>query len=157
MIGPKYDRPKKPTPAEERVIYEGVTFRDGGVCVKCLRRHPIHGVNRDHRQGRGRGGITRPSDLQLLCGSGTTGCHGWKTNNPREATRQGYTVPSRIEPSDWPARRFFATGRGTQRLGWCLYSDDYQVTEISDDEARARMGDFYPDTDELPTNEGSEQ
>lgn len=140
MIGPK---PPKLTRAElaraEREARALVTGRDGGVCVKCLRVDPVFGVSWDHRQNRSQLGKWRASNGQLLCGTGTTGCHGWKTTNPAEALDEGYTVPSYADPAEWPARRWFATPFGTVRLGWCLYDDAGQVTEIDELDAIERM------------------
>jgi hypothetical protein len=135
MIGPKIP---KPTKAEENDAYELCTLRDRGACVRCRRVHPIWGVNRDHRMGRGVGGRTIIENLQVLCGSGTEGCHGWKTRNPEKAVREGYTVPSWADPAEFPAARWFPDGP-VLRLGWCLYRADGTVHEIPEAEALARM------------------
>ncbi len=134
MIAPKLP---KQTAADERVARDIVNGRDEGICVRCRRA----GVptNWDHRQNRSQLGRWRAANGQLLCGSGTTGCHGWKTSNPKAATEEGYSVPSWVDPAEWPARRYFPTPFGTVRLGWCLYDDDGGVTEISDAEAAERM------------------
>lgn len=81
-------------PAKTR---DAVWERDSERCFRCgviLHRsrggHSIH-----HRQTTGMGGTkTRPkmSQLILLCGSGTTLCHGWVTGNPQAAEAQGYLV-----------------------------------------------------------------
>lgn len=135
MIGPK------PTPvskADEADAYELTTLRDGGLCVRCRRVDPMLSVNRDHRQNR-RLGNTTVANLQLLCGSGTTGCHGWKTVNPKASNEQGWAVPSWADPEAWPARRWFPTGFGTLELGWCLYSNEGGVERITDIEAQRRI------------------
>jgi hypothetical protein len=139
MIIPKYDQPRKPTKAEEKAAYETVSLRDGGVCVKCRRTDPVFGVSRDHRKERSRGGLTTPAGLQLLCGGGTTGCHGWKTQNPHAALIEGYAVPSWADAADYPARRWLPTGIGMLRRGWVLYDDEGNWIEISDLEADVRM------------------
>lgn len=38
--------------------------------------------------------INDPRNLILLCGSGTTGCHGWVESNRRTAQRLGYLIGS---------------------------------------------------------------
>jgi hypothetical protein len=134
MIGPKVDRPSK---ADETAAYALVTERDGNTCQRCLRGG---GVNRDHRLNRSQGGLTAASNLQLLCGSGTTGCHGWATTHPREALHDGWRVPMGQTPADWPARRWFRTDVGTVRVGWALLDDEGGVREIGADVALARMG-----------------
>lgn len=142
MIGPK---PPKLTATELRRMEETaraiVTERDGGVCVRCRRVHPIHGINWDHRLSRSIGGLWLPSHGQLLCGSGTTGCHGWRTSNPADAIREGYAVlrSATLTPAQWPARRWFATPYGTVRLGWALYDDEGGVEEIDEIEAQRRL------------------
>lgn len=47
--------------------------------------------SRHHRQGR-RLGDHGAANLVLLCGSGTTGCHGWAHANPRAARELGLIV-----------------------------------------------------------------
>jgi hypothetical protein len=135
VIAPKIP---KPTRAEEHDAYELATLRDRGYCVRCRRIDPVWGVNRDHRKGRGVGGRTVVENLQLLCGSGTTGCHGWKTQKPEEALEQGYTVPEWADPLEFPAARWFPE-YGVLRLGWALYTHRGQVVEIPEAEALARM------------------
>jgi hypothetical protein len=50
-----------------------------------------------HRRNRGSGGssdplINAPSNLLTVCGTGTTGCHGWIGDSPAEAIEHGYAV-----------------------------------------------------------------
>lgn len=58
-------------------------------CVRCGAW--IDGGSRHHRQLR-RSGDHTPANLVLLCGSGTTGCHGWVHAHPAEAYRAGLMV-----------------------------------------------------------------
>jgi hypothetical protein len=136
MIGPKVLKPSK---AEEARAYDLATFRDHGVCVRCRRVHPVWGVNRDHRKGRGVGGLTVVENLQVLCGSGTTGCHGWRTTHPTDALNEGFAVPGWADPAEWPARRWEPTEFGTVRLVWVLYLPDGTYEEITEAEAMERM------------------
>ncbi|MEU1550276.1 HNH endonuclease [Nocardia sp. NPDC005745] len=62
-----------------------VTERCGGQCERC--RAP--GVTMHHRWKRGQGGPWTPSNVIALCGSGTTGCHGWVEHNPAAAHESG--------------------------------------------------------------------
>lgn len=56
-----------------------------------------------HRWPRGRGGDNRPSNLILMCGSSTTGCHGWaETQQRRIATDQGWFIESGEDPATKP-------------------------------------------------------
>ena len=42
-----------------------------------------------------------PANLVVLCGSGTTGCHGWVESHRAEARELGYLVPRGIlTPAD---------------------------------------------------------
>lgn len=66
--------------------------RDYWSCRRC--GHPAESV--DHRLPRSRGGDDSLFNLQALCGSGTTGCHGWKEHNPRDAIAAGFGVAGSI-------------------------------------------------------------
>lgn len=93
MIGPKTP---KPSPADEKRAYEQMTQRDQNRCVKC----GAYGVQRDHRQNR-QAGNTVVANLQGLCPD----CHEWKTTNPADALRDGFSVPRWADWSFWPAWR----------------------------------------------------
>jgi len=61
-------------------------------------------------------GINLPSNLLTLCGSGTTGCHGWVEHHPKAAQAHGWSV-ARYQPD--PQSVPVWTWRG-----WvCLLSD----------------------------------
>jgi hypothetical protein len=142
MIRPKYDAPPKPTRAQEADAYELVTLRDRDTCQRCRRQ--CGPSNRDHRKGRGVGGHTVVSNLQILGGSGTTGCHGWKTANPAAAVAEGWSVPGYADPAEWPARRWRRIEHGVLELCWVLYMDGPDAdgalwVRITDDEAEWRM------------------
>jgi hypothetical protein len=144
VIGPKVEQP---TARDEREAYELVELRDGGVCQKC--RRSDYGINRDHRKGRGVGGRTEVQNLQLLCGSGTTGCHGWRTSHPDDAARDGYAVPGWADPADYPARRWVRTNIGTVRIAQVLYlpadqwGDGPGFVEIGEMEAATRRAGLW--------------
>lgn len=46
--------------------------------------------------------LNRAGNLLFLCGSGTTGCHGWVESNRQEAVRLGYLVPRYAVPATTP-------------------------------------------------------
>jgi hypothetical protein len=131
-------RPKtpKPTKAQERQAYDIALARDEGRCQKCHRGSPL---TRDHRLNRSQGGLSTPANLQILCGSGTTGCHGEVTHDLEMALREGWRVPAWADPLRWPAARYFPSVAGTVRKGWALYDDAGGVTEITEEEARELM------------------
>lgn len=71
--------------AGRAIVYQ----RSGGLCEGCG-QHRGDGVH--HRRGRGQGGTWCPSNLLHLCGSGTTGCHGWATSRPAWSHAAGWTL-----------------------------------------------------------------
>lgn len=82
-----------------------VDARDQQSCAVCGR--PLtSGLpgSRHHRLRRADGGHT-VSNLILLCGSGTTGHHGWAHSHVRQARAIGLIIPavSRITPADVPS------------------------------------------------------
>ena len=84
-------------------IARKVDARDGYACVRCGASLTVTAGSRHHRQRRRVGGHTT-ENLVLLCGSGTTGCHGWVHANPAAARAAGYIVPAngRATPADIP-------------------------------------------------------
>jgi hypothetical protein len=56
-------------------------------CVRCGRR----AASWHHRLARGRGGPDDAYNCIPLCGSGTTGCHGWVEHN-RAAAREAFLL-----------------------------------------------------------------
>jgi len=134
VIGPKVP---KPSAADERDAYELATLRDLDTCQRCRRN--CGPSNRDHRQNRSQGGRTVVSNLQVIGGTGTTGCHGFITSHPEEATAEGWAVPGWAVPADWPARRWVRGDAGILHLVWVLYSDDGEITEITEADAAERM------------------
>jgi hypothetical protein len=75
--------------ATRAAIYEA----GGGRCVGCGRAD----VTAQHRRRRGMGGsrdplISTPANGVPLCGSGTTGCHGWTERHPLEAKLLGWAL-----------------------------------------------------------------
>jgi hypothetical protein len=79
---------------------ELVRERDRGSCRRCGKP----GNNIHHRITRGMGGSRRAevndlSVLVTLCGSGTTGCHGYVTSHPAYAFESGWSI-RRSNPED---------------------------------------------------------
>jgi 5-methylcytosine-specific restriction endonuclease McrA len=58
--------------------------------------------NAHHRKNRSQGGEDLLSNLLLLCGSGTTGCHGWVTAHPAASYVHGWSVRSYDDPRSVP-------------------------------------------------------
>lgn len=76
-----------------------VRARSAGRCEVCGVRAATNFHHRLNRSGGGRWDATNGLDL---CGSGTTGCHGEITTNPKRAREQGWSVPSYADPARTP-------------------------------------------------------
>ena len=80
---------------------EIVYARSGGDCeARIVGVCQGRGTNWHHRKNRSQGGLWRPSNGLHLCGSGTTGCHGWISHEPEKSFRKGWAVRSRFDPRD---------------------------------------------------------
>lgn len=111
------------------LIYDrdrGCCFRCGAVCAPWRRGQDwsIH-----HRRPRGSGGsslewVSRAANGVLLCGTGTTGCHGWAESNRTVARELGYLVPlnGTLTSSDVPIMRRDGT--------WWRLSDDGTMRQV---------------------------
>ena len=53
--------------------------------------------------------LNKASNILLLCGSGTTGCHGWVESNREEAYDAGLLVRMGQAPIDTPVTLFHGT------------------------------------------------
>lgn len=78
--------------------------RDDHRCIACGRSSPL---TAHHRTARGMGGTSRvdlgsPTNGLTLCGSGTTGCHGWVEYHRTQAVALGWLVPEGVDPATRP-------------------------------------------------------
>lgn len=74
-----------------------------------------------HRIPRGMGGtrwagVNRPSNLMILCGSATTGCHGFAESHRGPAVAAGWLIQSRTDPR--------TVAILITRDRWCYLGDD---------------------------------
>lgn len=104
-------------------IYEAAGWR----CVGCGVADPL---TCQHRRARGMGGTSRrgighPANGVALCGSGTTGCHGWTEAHPTLARWLGW----RLEAGEDPVGAPFWT-----RHGWRAWDEELLVRWVWDDE-----------------------
>jgi hypothetical protein len=99
---------------------ERIDRRDRERCAWC--GVPIFGGSRHHRKFRSRRGGDEVSNGVLLCGSGTTGCHGWVHLYPSVARVEGFAVESWETPAEVPVRHFI--------YGWVLLDDEGGVTPV---------------------------
>jgi hypothetical protein len=74
------------------IVYE----RAERFCERCCRGGPVLTVH--HRRKRSQGGLWTPGNCVLVCGSGTTGCHGWIEHNPVFARAEGFHVQPWVNP-----------------------------------------------------------
>ncbi|KFI56560.1 HNH endonuclease [Bifidobacterium callitrichos] len=91
-------------------------MRDHYECVRCGNEldqiwggHSLH-----HRIPRSHPfpGLHEPANLIHLCGSGTTGCHGWVHNHPLRSYENGWLVHMDQDPTLIPV--------WSARHGWIL-------------------------------------
>lgn len=116
------------TPPNRRTVMSLVNQRDGDHCRRCGIDWPSAGYqfSRHHRIPRGAGGsalVDRASNVITLCGSGTTGCHGWVESHREEAEILGYLLPKLnpdIDPEQEPVF--------VHEFGWVLLGDDGSIT-----------------------------
>lgn len=107
-----------------KAVVAEIVDRDGCACARCGRGVdlPARGVawSIHHRRPRGMGGSKNPAvnaatNGVVLCGSGTTGCHGWVEANRDEARVSGWLVPQWRDPAEVPIR--------SARHGWAWLTD----------------------------------
>jgi hypothetical protein len=95
-VRPKYDPAERPARA-------GVRDRSGGMCEL-----QIPGVcegratNYQHRMNQSQQGQYAIGSGLDVCGSGTTGCHGYIHDHPEESYRKGWSVKSWDNPLTRP-------------------------------------------------------
>ena len=76
-------------------------LRIPGVCGKGMAA--FLPLNRHHRKPRGQGGENSLSNVLILCGSGTCGCHGYVEHNRTEAYEKGWLIRmGNQDPADVP-------------------------------------------------------
>lgn len=73
---------------EGRKWFPRIAGRAGWLCERCGQA----GTSVHHRKKRSQGGPWSWTNLVFLCGTGTTGCHGWVEHNPNEAEWEGFHV-----------------------------------------------------------------
>ena len=104
---------------------QAVLLRANGHCERCGRSVANIPASVHHRRPRGMGGtsddaVHSATNCVLLCGSGTTGCHGYIESNRAEAAEHGWLVLRRDprHPADVPV---FAGG------GWWFVTAEHFV------------------------------
>lgn len=93
-----------PTPKTRALVLD----RAGQACERCWR--PINSnMSLHHRRPRRMGGTKRidanqPQNLLVLCGSGTTGCHGWIESHRTTGYADGILLYDLDDPAESPYR-----------------------------------------------------
>lgn len=111
---PKPGKPLKLTGRKLEERNDAIDGREAQRCAKCGEVVWSNG-SRHHRKLRSRRGGDEVSNGVLLCGSGTTGCHGWAHDEIAEATALGFVVASHDDPREVPIRHALH--------GWVLLDD----------------------------------
>jgi len=83
------------SPGVRRLLRE----RADGMCEVCGLEQA---TNAHHRKNRSQRGQDDLSNLMLVCGSGTTKCHGWITEHPADSYINGWSVRSTGNPARTP-------------------------------------------------------
>jgi hypothetical protein len=81
------------TPAELAAIE-----RDGPECQRCLCQLLDVMASVHHRKRRREADADQVANLVVLCGSGTTGCHGFVTEHPKTAHDEGWVLWGQEDP-----------------------------------------------------------
>lgn len=93
--------------------------RDHHRCVRCGADWHWAGMSIHHRLMRSHPfpGLNSPANLITLCGSGSTGCHAYVHEHPREAYEHGWLCHS------WETRPELVPIL-TRRHGWVYLTED---------------------------------
>lgn len=101
-----------------------VIARDLSKCQYCGKHVRVESgwYSLQHRRARGMGGsrdaaTNQPANLLLVCGTGTTECHGLIEAQPIQALARGFRISSSADPSkvpfvDWTGREWTLTNDG---------------------------------------------
>lgn len=120
---------KRPRDTGPSIALRGtVAMRAGYACERCgLRLHngtawtQVHSFH--HRLPRGRGGRNTATNIVLLCGSGTTGCHGQVESQRTASYDSGWLVETGINPASKPVL--------VHTLGHVLLTEDGDYEEAA--------------------------
>lgn len=110
--------------APSRALCALVDDRDGFACIRCGRSLIVVSGSRHHRVRRRDGGHSA-SNLILVCGSGTTGCHAWMHAYPLAARALGYIIPATWVGLDTEVIPVFSRTRG-----WMQLKDDGAPVQV---------------------------
>lgn len=101
------------TTKARKILYE----RSGNVCEIC---GCARATNAQHRVNKSQGGSWALSNLIHVCGSGSTGCHGYIHSHPERSYANGWSVRQSMNPRHMPA--LLKAEHGLLQYMW-LYDD----------------------------------
>jgi HNH endonuclease len=101
---------------------EAVLLRDGHHCRRCGRSVVDFPASVHHRLMRSRGGTDNLANLLLVCGSGTTYCHGDVHHEVTDSTADGFLCHTWENPAEVAVLTVD---------GWRLFGDDGSVTPVA--------------------------
>lgn len=100
---PKRKKAPKPKVRAERTDAEQAAMdRDGPECQRCGVSLQDTSASKHHRKRRREADADAVANIVLLCGSGTTGCHGWCHAHPNKARAEGWILWSGENPAGKP-------------------------------------------------------
>lgn len=102
-----------------------VTDRDGG---RCVRDDNPAGPFSEHHRILGNRSDNRPSNKVLLCGTGTTGCHGAVHHDRKANAWGGYIVSRHADPEVTLLVPVYYDQPSLGRVGYYLLDDDGGLT-----------------------------
>lgn len=103
---------------QEKEARRLVRERSGGICEIC---GAARATNYQHRQNRSQAGAWSASNGLDVCGSGTTGDHGYIHAHPAESYERGWSVHSWDNPAEVPVQT---------ALGWVLLDNEGGRTAV---------------------------
>lgn len=83
-------------------VRDAVVDREDRCCARCGQW--AEGGSLHHRRLKSAGGKNTIQNLILLCGSGTTGCHGWAHHERLDALAVGLIVRGFHNPAERPVK-----------------------------------------------------
>lgn len=88
-----------------RIVYmrAGLGDHDMRRCEACGAASPL---SRQHRVKRSHGGAWTPSNIAVLCGDGTSGCHGRAERYDAQMVAGGWALPSTEDPLAVPVHHY---------------------------------------------------
>lgn len=130
----------RPSEFAPDVVRKAFFDREREKCFRCnmpLRwelRGSVYagGWSAHHRKARGRTGSKDPmrggiANCLILCGTGTTGCHGWVEKHRDVALEQGLLIPLNATTDEYRPERV-----RVRRLtgGWWLLTENGRAVEV---------------------------